>query len=285
MTYDVDMVRPLTAGDLDGALALSMEAGWNQTREDWRLIMWAGRAYGIGAEGRLVATAAIIPYPPFAWIAMVLVSGKARGRGLARRLMGQVMSEARMTGLVAALDATPAGRNVYTKLGFRDAGSLVRLSCNGPARLPAGETRADIEIAPLDGTAISQVAHYDRPVFGADRGPVIASLARRTPNLALVARRASRIVGFAVGRNGSQATGIGPVVADDAEVATALLARLLPRVAGRLVIDVHANHPLRARLEAAGMAVERGFTRMLFGEGGPVGDLSRVVAIAGPELG
>ena len=79
----------LGAGDLDDALALSAEAGWNQDAA--RLAAHAprsARAFAIRDGGRVVATALALPYPPaVGWVSMVLVHGPYRRRGLATRLV------------------------------------------------------------------------------------------------------------------------------------------------------------------------------------------------------
>ena len=74
--------------DLDGALALSAEAGWNQVAADWRLMLRLGSGFAVRDDGRVVATALALPYPPaFGWVSMVLVHAPYRRRGLATRLV------------------------------------------------------------------------------------------------------------------------------------------------------------------------------------------------------
>src|SRR5262245_7374377 len=81
--------RLLNDGDLDAAMALSAEAGWNQIAADWQIFLDLGSAVGIiGADGRLIATAATLPHGGrFAWISMVLVTATQRRQGIARRLL------------------------------------------------------------------------------------------------------------------------------------------------------------------------------------------------------
>src|SRR5262245_55558398 len=114
-------VRPVGAGDIAGCVALSAEAGWNQTADDWRIFLDLGSVTGIERAGRLIATAAILPYAPrFGWISMVLVTASERRRGLARWLLRHCVDELVRGKLVPVLDATPAGRAVYVGLGFHD---------------------------------------------------------------------------------------------------------------------------------------------------------------------
>lgn len=127
----IDALREvaLSPAHLSAALALSAEAGWNQTGDDWRLMIRHGRAIGLEAPGgRLVASALALPYGGrFAWISMVLVTADWRRKGLASRLMrscidwllgrsatqiGPIVADGPRTAvalLAAALAAAPPG--------------------------------------------------------------------------------------------------------------------------------------------------------------------------------
>src|SRR5436853_7848018 len=77
-------------------LALSTEAHWNQNEADWRFFLSHGTAFGIrSGDGRLVATAALLPYSGGnAWISMVLVTQSWRRRGLATKLVDSCLERA-----------------------------------------------------------------------------------------------------------------------------------------------------------------------------------------------
>ena len=61
---------PLAVAELPDAEALVREAGWNQVAADWEIFQALGTIYAARAGGRVVATAAILPYGAFAWISM-----------------------------------------------------------------------------------------------------------------------------------------------------------------------------------------------------------------------
>ena len=79
-------------------------------------------------EGRVVGTGGIVRYGQrLGWVAMILVDPESRGRGIGTAIMSELL--ARTTGLASVgLDATPLGRPVYERLGFRPQGELVRLT-------------------------------------------------------------------------------------------------------------------------------------------------------------
>src|SRR5690349_18510587 len=118
----------LALADLSDAQALVAEAGWNQVAADWRVFLDLGTAYAVRDGGRVIATAATLPYGGCAWISMVLVAGTHRRRGLATRLLHRCIADIRAQGLVPVLDATPAGARVYAPLGFTAAWSFARLA-------------------------------------------------------------------------------------------------------------------------------------------------------------
>src|SRR3982074_1909278 len=119
--------------DVLAGLALSDEARWNQTEDDWRFFLIHGTVLGIrDAEGHLVATAALLPYGSnAAWISMVLVTTRWRRRSLATSLLDECLALASDRGLTPWLDATPAGARVYGPLGFTPTLHVQRLGFRG----------------------------------------------------------------------------------------------------------------------------------------------------------
>jgi GNAT superfamily N-acetyltransferase len=264
--------------DLPAATALSEEAGWNQTEEDWALMLRLGRGLGVAApDRRLVATALALPYPPhFGWVSMVLVHGPFRRRGLATRLLERSVAELQERSLVPFLDATPAGQAVYERMGFRPVGCLTRWRGLG-AGLAGGRA------SELDPAALSELGELDRAAFGADRSSVLTDLLEREP---AVARRDPAGDGYVLSRAGRTATHVGPVIARQTETALSLLAGALDTIAGPVVIDVpDGESAVAALLGRYGLEPERPYVRMALGRETGYGEPSLVRAIAGPELG
>jgi GNAT superfamily N-acetyltransferase len=277
----------LDVGHLPGCLALSAEAGWNQIEADWRLMLGLGRGLGVStADGRLVATAIMLPYERrFAWISMVLVTESFRRRGIAKRLLQRAVDELVGGGYVPLLDATPAGREVYRHLGFEDCWGMQRLACSAGAS-PVAVREEGIDVRPHVPDDRTRVLEFDRAVFGADRSGILRDLAGRVPHAALIAERTGHFCGASFARDGRVATQIGPVIAADEETALALIAAALAKVSGPVFIDVPDRHARIAEwLCGIGFAPQRSLTRMAHGRNRAFDDLERLFAIAGPELG
>ncbi|NOY95300.1 MAG: GNAT family N-acetyltransferase, partial [Chlorobi bacterium] len=80
-------VRNLQPEDIKSAMGLVLSEGWNQTEKDWGLLIRNTQNVCLAAEvgGKLVATATAINYSnDVAWVGMVLVHKKYRGRGISK---------------------------------------------------------------------------------------------------------------------------------------------------------------------------------------------------------
>lgn len=271
--------HPLGLEHLAGCLALSKAANWNQNEADWRLMLEIGHGWGITlADGTLAASTLVIPFEKFAWISMVLVLPEHRRAGYASRLLSKAIGFLEKQGLLAVLDATPAGREVYRLEGFRDRWGFSRLAWQ--AGLHAWKD--DGEVRPLGERDWPWLLELDAAAFGASRERLLRALARRLPQAAFVVEGK----GFVLGRDGREARQLGPLVADDEQTAMALLSHALAAVPPPVYLDVVARAPaLREWLEARGFWFQRPFTRMVRSAGPAPGNETLVFLVAGPELG
>jgi len=265
----------LDVADAGGGLALSTAAGWNQNAADWRFFLENAFTFGVRAEGRVIATAALLPHDACeAWIGMVLVSAGWRRRGLATRLLAQCLATAADHNLTASLDATPAGAAVYRRIGFEPTLELVRLRFQGPQASRA----STLPGAPAH--ALEIFIARDRDAIGCDRNMLLHALGRRAGSRLVAAGDDAALV-----RDGRSARHVGPLFAGDAGRAVALVRSIAAEEGGALLIDAVAAHrDFVAGLIAAGWTTERPFQRMRFGAAGPA-PAAPPFAIAGPEYG
>ena len=273
--------------DAERGFALSTEIGWNQTAADWRYMLTNGAGYGrTNDDGKLIASAMALPYGEFGWVCMVLVSPDYRRRGLATDLMNRVVEDLESQGIVPGLDATPAGREVYRQIGFTDIYGLERLHTPSAPTLADESARTPVRIEPLTPDNIDDLEGYDSVLFGGDRKALLAHLMARQPARAFGAWAGPWMAGYVLARDGREATQIGPVVAEDEDIAIALVERALRGLKGGLYIDaMAANAPFVDWLKAAGLEFQRPYTRMLRGRSEALDDVERIFAAAGPELG
>ena len=275
---DTDRASPEILGPQDavGGIALTDEVGWNQSYDDWLFCLTNGTVFGLrDDDGQLIATAALLPYPPAAWISLVLVTARKRRRGLARRLMETCIAAAERAGVTPWLDATPAGATVYAPMGFHPAQTLQRFRRRRDE--PASTRMAAGELA--TGT-LADLLDRDRHAIGFDRSALLSALSGRGDSHLYVHGSAVCLV-----RQGRKARQIGPLFADNAADATALLDGIVTHEDGPHIIDViDGNNDVIQALIQSGWINERPFQRMRFGA--PPADERRVaVAVAGPEFG
>ena len=124
------VVRLLRPADVPACLALSGEAGWNQTPEDWLELLKEAPdgCFGIDSDGQLAATTTAVCYgSTLAWIGMVLTMSRCRRRGFASALMEHTLQflERKHVAWIK-LDATDLGRPVYQRFGFEDECAVER---------------------------------------------------------------------------------------------------------------------------------------------------------------
>ncbi len=203
-----------------------------------------GTVFGLrDDDGRLVATAALLPYPPVAWISMVLVTASRRRRGLASRLMQACIAAARHAGVTPWLDATPAGATVYGPMGFhplcRSSGSAgavtSRLRRNRPSAR-RGQRRWPIWF-------IATARAWDL-----DRSALLTACSMRDTS-----RIHAHNSAVAPVREGRKARQIGPLFTDRAADAIALIDGIVANEDGPHIIDVvDSNHDVTRHLIQSG---------------------------------
>src|SRR5262245_33125882 len=115
-------IRVMEQDDVSAALLLSSAAGWNQTADDWHMLLQLAprSCFGIEADGRIAATTTLIQHgPSVGWIGMVLTHSDYRRQGFARMLLEKTLEHAESSGIqTLKLDATDQGQPLYERLGF-----------------------------------------------------------------------------------------------------------------------------------------------------------------------
>ena len=288
MTENSIRIRTLNREDIPEGMFLVRTEGWNQTEKDWHLLVDHPQNVCLAAEtdGKLVGTATAINYNnDLAWIGMVLVNREYRGRGISKVLLSRMFDELKMCKSIK-LDATPAGKAVYEKIGFQDEYLIHRMvRVPGDAELRAPEEK--ILAVPLEQGRVNEIVWLDAEIFGVRRDLLLHALMNNDPDLSRIILRQERISGYALGRTGSRYTQIGPVSARSEEEAKALVYSLLKLNNHRpLVVDALDSNPWYIDwLHANGFLVQRSFTRMYLGENPFPGKLQSQFLICGPEFG
>jgi GNAT superfamily N-acetyltransferase len=270
--------RKMLKSDIAAGLALCRAAGWNQLENDWNMFLDLApecARVAIDEEGKVVGTVTTINYEDrFSWIGMVLVDPGKKRQGIGTQLLREALNILQNLDTVK-LDATPAGREVYVKLGFVDEYILSRMVLTEEAEPLPGDGRN------VSAEHFDYILEQDKNVFGASRENLLKRMFKNYPELSFTINNNS----YSFARKGFNFTQIGPVIAERIDDAKQLLISALNNVKGPVVIDVMDNSPFQQWLRSRGFTEQRKLIRMYHGKNSYPGIPAKQFAILGPEFG
>jgi len=267
-------LRLLRSEDLTSAMELSRVAGWNQTRDDWEMVLRLDPqgCFAVEADDLIVATTALFCYGTrLAWIGMVLTRPEYRRMGFAQRLMQAALKRAGDLRIESVkLDATPEGQPLYEKLGFKTEQIVERWFRDGSNPQVGNET-----LQSSSGYSLEM----DVEAFGTDRSTLLQNLASRNAP-------SSVAEAYCFSREGTRARYLGPCVAQGQKAARAVIEHTLQEKSesGWFWDLLPANKEAVQLAEEIGFVPKRRLERMAVGKALSTND-EMVYAIAGFELG
>jgi GNAT superfamily N-acetyltransferase len=279
-------LRVMTRQDIPGGVRLNTIVGWNQTEADWERFLTTSPkgCFVMEDDGKIAGTSATITYEGrFAWIGMVLVDPDYRNRGIGTALLQRAVEYLDDAGVpTLKLDATPAGKPLYEKMGFVTEYEIDRWILKRNTAQPAAATISD-----PSSEALAQAFDHDSEVFGADRIALLRSLSEHAPELTFVERNLSQLSGYAFGRQGLFADHLGPWMARDPATAEILLKAFLQRsLRETIIVDARKSSKIAGELlREHGFSPARLLTRMFRGPNAFPGKQDSLCAILGPEFG
>ena len=241
----------LTAADTHACWQLSQALRWPHREADWQqFISWAkahGAALAVRADGRLIGCG-------LAWqwgdeqgsIGMVIVDDAWQRRGIGKRLFKGLLQA--LEGRDVMLQATAQGRPLYESLGF---------SAIGHARQFHGHWQPPAEAGPTSSIATDELTRllqpqdvpallaYDRRERGLVRPELLQALLAQMDadeRCAVSVDAHGRLCGYGILRRFGRGWVVGPLLANGADRAVALVKRLTQERAGDFVrIDLAAH--------------------------------------------
>lgn len=276
------VIRPMSRSELDFAVDLAAAEGWNPGLYDADAF-YAADPHGflIGLlDGQPIGCISAVSYAgQFGFIGFYIVVPAQRGRGYDIQLWHAGM--ARLAGQTIGLDGVVAQQDNYKKSGFVWAYSNIRYE----GRTGLGSVAPAVR--PLAELPFDAVLAYDRACFPAQRTAFLQHWLRLPAAAALGYVEQGRLRGYGVIRPCRQGYKIGPLFADNAHIAEALLVALAAAVLADapLYLDVpEVNAPALALAQHFGMQAVFGTARMYVGPS-PRLALERVFGVTTFELG
>jgi hypothetical protein len=141
-------------------------------------------------------------------------------------------------------------------------------------------------VVELSSVPFERVAAFDAAVFGASRERFLRAWIERPPGQALACLSDRGLAGYGVVRPCRVGFKIGPLLADDGEVAGTLLRGLLAAAPGREVfLDIPAANPRAESLRAGRETAPVFETARMYRDGRPAEDIERIFGVTTLEFG
>lgn len=255
-------LRRMTAADLAAAHDLSSEQKWPHRIEDWEMLLGLGFGYVATRDGEVIGTAMAWLYgADAATLGMVIVSPRAQGMGIGRRLMDAVLAD--LGTRTVLLNATDEGAPLYSKMGFAPIGPVFQHQ-GAAFSVPMAELIPDERVRPLGAKDMGTLRDLAKRATGMDRDALLDALVPGAQGVVLT--RSNEPVGFALFRRFGRGYVVGPTVAPDTGGAKALISHWLGSNAGMFCrLDIPEESGLGAWLDDLGLPCVGRVMRMVRG--------------------
>jgi ribosomal protein S18 acetylase RimI-like enzyme len=274
--HDDVVLVPFANEHLEGALQLSQEMSWPYRLEDWAFALELGQGFVLqDSAGTVIATAAWWAYGEVhASAGMIIVAKAAQGRGHGARLMDALLAAAQPRTIT--LNSTAEGLALYERRGFVRIGAIQQHQGVPDQRHEAPLASLVRAMAASD---VEAVARLDRQATGWARRQMLDRLIQAGDGHVLVHDGEPR--GYAISRLFGRGHVIGPVVAESAADARALIEAALARLGQVFVrVDTAATSQLGDWLESIGLRQVGDATTMVKGPQIPPTGPARMFALA-----
>jgi Acetyltransferase (GNAT) domain len=275
-------VERMTRDDIDLALAWAANEGWNPGLHDAEAFRAAdpGGFFVLKVDRQPVATLSAVRYGErFGFIGLYITARDERGHGYGRTVWRA--GRAHLDGRVVGLDAVLEQEKTYVRDGFVTDYRTTRHMLASTSSVPSAQHPVvDARELPLE-----TLVAYDRGLFPSQRSAFLAGWIAMPGAASLAVIDGDQVLGWAVRRSCLQGHKVGPLFANDPEIANDLLCALAAGAMGPLYLDIpDPNAAGRALAARHGMTPMFSTVRMYDGPP-PVLDLERIFGVTTLELG
>lgn len=284
------VIRPLTVDEVQKAVDWAGREGWNPGYHDARCFHGTDPRGFLGGflDGEMIASISVVQYDDaFAFLGFYIVRPEFRGSGHGLKIWRHALENCNADNI--GLDGVVEQQDNYRKSGFTFAYNNYRFGGTKRGILAALGAQPAARVEELHSLS-DDLAAYDRQMFPAPRDIFLRDWLSAPSHASRVIAENGVIRGYATLRPCQSGYKIGPLFADDAEIAQALLASVLEAIP-----DDHATHDVfidMPRPNAAAFALadalglEKVFeTARMYSDHTPDIDLDRVFGVTTFELG
>ncbi|MDB6039761.1 MAG: N-acetyltransferase [Verrucomicrobiales bacterium] len=280
MPIDDFNVRLLTREEIQMPLDWAAEEGWNPGLHDAESFFAADpTGYFVGElNGKPVSVISVVKYgDDFAFIGLYIVKPEFRNRGFGLRTWNHAI--ANLGNRNIGLDAVVEQQKTYERSGFKKAYANIRFGM-------VAQEKAVRQPVLLSSISWEELLAYDRSLFPSSRNAFLKSWINQPRAIALGILEKDKLAGYGVLRPCRSGYKIGPLFANDANMAENLFQDLISHVPGQTVfLDTPEINP-----EATNLAARRGMTKVfetgrMYTDGAPELPMHRMFGITTFELG
>lgn len=277
------VIRRMQLNELQVVLDWAAKEGWNPGLYDACSFYQADpQGFFAGVlDGELIAAGSMVCYDErFAFAGLYIVKPEFRGQNYGFQLAQALLAYAdkRITGLDGVLEQVAN----YEKMGYQTAYLSQRYQYNVSER-PLANNPA---LMPVSAADFEVLTHYEQHLFPTARPNFLRAWITQTGSIALAHKQGQHVSGYAVIRPCQVGYKIGPLFADNGDIAEQLLIGLLEKIPGQSVsLDIPEPNTAAITL-AQKLGMQPGFTTArMYRNGAPQMNLSKIYGVTTLELG
>lgn len=283
MKNDNYTIRTMNRNEINIAIEWAAKEGWNPGLHDADCYLSADQnGFLMGFLGdEPIASISVIRYnDAFGFLGFYIVKPEYRGKGYGIQIWNAGLKY--LEGVNIGLDGVVTQQENYTKSGFKLAYRNIRYEGVG-----GGEQPKNAEIVELSTLPFETIDHYDQPFFPADRSQFTQAWITQPESHALGIMQNGQLAGYGVIRKCRNGYKIGPLYADNPELAESLFLALKSRTRSSepVFLDTPDSNPAAVALaEKNNMSASFETARMYTGDF-PETPIWRLFGVTSFEIG
>jgi len=218
MQNKIFRIRTMKQDEVNLAIEWAAKEGWNPGIHDADCYYSAdSNGFFIGILGdEPIATISAVKYgKSFGFIGFYIVKPEFRGKGYGIKIWNKGLKY--LHGRNVGLDGVVAQQENYKKSGFKFAYRNIRYQGDGGGKFPDNSS-----VIKLSEINFETVNFYDQKLFPENRTEFLKSWVNQSDSIALGILKNNKLAGFGVIRKCNSAYKIGPLFADNADLAEEL---------------------------------------------------------------
>lgn len=243
-------IAVMSEAEVSTAIDWARQEGWNPGKHDASLFFQADPSGFLCGkiQEQIIATISAVKYgSEFGFIGLYIVKNEFRGQGFGLKLWNAAMDS--LAGRNIGLDGVLAQQENYKKSGFKLAHRNIRFT--GKSFQSASASPSKSRAIPCQQIAFEEIAAYDSQFFPDERKGFLKQWIAPENAVSLAIVEDSKILGYGAIRACDRGFKIGPLNAENSDIAAELYLALTASVPQQSEIFLDIPEPNSAALKLA----------------------------------